>query len=106
MLGERSVGCRTMVIGSLTVSIHIPESHSLKEKRQVVQSVVARLRRTFNIAVAEVGDQDTWQLATIGIACVSGDGRHADEMCQKVLRHLENEGEAQVTTSRFELIHA
>ncbi|HVS41231.1 MAG TPA: DUF503 domain-containing protein [Candidatus Dormibacteraeota bacterium] len=95
-----------MVIGSLTVSIHIPESHSLKEKRQVVQSVVARLRRTFNIAVAEVGDQDTWQLATIGIACVSGDGRHADEMCQKVLRHLENEGEAQVTTSRFELIHA
>ena len=95
-----------MVIGSLTVSIHIPASHSLKEKRQVVQSVVARLRRTFNIAVAEVGDQDTWQLATIGIACVSGDGRHADEMCQKVLRHLENEGEAQVTTSRFELIHA
>jgi uncharacterized protein YlxP (DUF503 family) len=95
-----------MVIGSLTVSIHIPESHSLKEKRQVVQSVVARLRRTFNIAVAEVGDQDTWQLATIGIACVSGDGRHADEMCQKVLRHLENEGEAQITTSRFELIHA
>jgi uncharacterized protein len=95
-----------MVIGSLTVSIHIPESHSLKEKRQVVQSVVARLRRTFNIAVAEVGDQDTWQLATIGIACVSGDGRHADEMCQKVLRHLENEGEAQITSSRFELIHA
>jgi len=95
-----------MVIGSLTVSIHIPESHSLKEKRQVVQSVVARLRRTFNIAVAEVGDQDVWQLATIGIACVSGDGRHADEMCQKVLRHLENEGEAQVTNSRFELIHA
>ena len=95
-----------MVIGSLIVSIHIPESHSLKEKRQVVQSVVARLRRTFNIAVAEVGDQDTWQLATIGIACVSGDGRHADEMCQKVLRHLENEGEAQVTSSRFELIHA
>ena len=95
-----------MVIGSLTVSMHIPESHSLKEKRQVVQSLVARLRRTFNIAVAEVGDQDTWQLATIGIACVSGDGRHADEMCQKVLRHLENEGEALVTTSRFELIHA
>jgi hypothetical protein len=95
-----------MVIGSLTVTVHVPESHSLKEKRQVVQSMVARLRRTFNIAVAEVGDQDTWQLATIGIACVSGDSRHADEMCQKVLRHLENEGEAQVTRSRFELIHA
>jgi uncharacterized protein YlxP (DUF503 family) len=96
----------SMVIGSLTVTVHVPESHSLKEKRQVVQSLVARLRRTFNIAVAEVGDQDTWQLATIGIACVSGEARHADEMCQKVLRHLENEGEAQITRSRFELIHA
>lgn len=95
-----------MVIGSLTVTIHVPESQSLKEKRQVVQSLVARLRRTFNIAVAEVGDQDVWQLATIGIACVSSEGRHADEMCQKVLRHIENEGEAQVTRSRFELIHA
>ncbi len=95
-----------MVIGSLTVTVHGPQTPSPKEKRQVVQSMVARLRRTFNIAVAEVGDQDTWQLATIGIACVSGEARHADEMCQKVLRHLENEGEAQITRSRFELIHA
>jgi len=95
-----------MLIGSLTVTLHVPESHSLKEKRQVVRSLVSRLRHTFNVAVAEVGDQDVWQLATIGIACVSGEARHADEMCQKVLRHLENEGEALVTRSRFELIHA
>jgi uncharacterized protein len=95
-----------MVIGSLTVTIHVPESQSLKEKRQVVRSLVSRLRQTFNVAVAEVGDQDVWQLATIGIACVSGEARHADEMCQKVLRHLENEGDALVTRSRFELIHA
>lgn len=95
-----------MVIGSLTVTIHVPESQSLKEKRQVVRSLVSRLRQTFNVAVAEVGDQDVWQLATLGIACVSGEARHADEMCQKVLRHLENEGEALVTRSRFELIHA
>jgi uncharacterized protein YlxP (DUF503 family) len=95
-----------MVIGSLTVTIHVPESQSLKEKRQVVRSLVSRLRHTFNVAVAEVGDQDVWQLATLGIACVSGEARHADEMCQKVLRHLENEGDALVTRSRFELIHA
>ena len=95
-----------MVIGSLTVTIHVPESQSLKEKRQVVRSLVSRLRQTFNVAVAEVGDQDVWQLATLGIACVSGEARHADEMCQKVLRHLENEAEALVTRSRFELIHA
>jgi uncharacterized protein len=94
-----------VVIGSLVVTLHVPESHSLKEKRQVVRSVVERVRRTFNVAVAEVDDQDTWQLATLGVACISGDGRHADEICQKVLRYIEDEGEALVTQSRFELLH-
>ena len=97
------MGC--VVIGSLVVSLLVPESHSLKEKRQVVRSVVSRLRQTFNVAVAEVDDQDTWQVATLGVACVSGDSRHADEVCQKVVRFLEQEAEAQLTTSRFELVH-
>ena len=94
-----------VVIGSLVVSLLVPESHSLKEKRQVVRSVVSRLRQTFNVAVAEVDDQDTWQVFTLGVACVSGNSRHADEMCQRVLAFLEDEAEAQLTTSRFELVH-
>lgn len=94
-----------MVIGSLVVTLHIPDSRSLKAKRHVVRSVVDRVRRTFNVAIAEVDDQDTWQLATLGVACISSDGRHADEICQKVLRYIEEEGEALVTGSRFELLH-
>jgi uncharacterized protein YlxP (DUF503 family) len=94
-----------VVIGSLRVTIHVPESQSLKDKRQVVRSMVSRLRNTFNVAVAEVDDQDVWQVATIGIACVSADGRHADEMCQKVLSHLEGEADALITRSEFELLH-
>jgi uncharacterized protein YlxP (DUF503 family) len=94
-----------VVIGSLVVTMHVPESHSLKEKRQVIRSVTSRLRNSFNVAVAEVDDQNTWQLATLGVVCVSGDARHADEMCQKVLGVLEGEAEAVVTQSRFELVH-
>ena len=94
-----------MVIGTLTVTLHVPESRSLKAKRQVVRSVVERVRRTFNVAVAEVADQDVWQVATLGVACISSDGRHADEVCQKVLRYIEDEAEALVTGSRFELVH-
>lgn len=71
----------------------------------VVRSLTARVRRTFNVAVAEVGDQNLWQAAEVGIACVSNDGRHADEMCQKVLNFVENEADAVVTGSSFELIH-
>ncbi|HET9051233.1 MAG TPA: DUF503 domain-containing protein [Candidatus Dormibacteraeota bacterium] len=94
-----------MVVGTLRVSLHIPESHSLKEKRAVVRSLVERLRRTFNVSVAEVEDQDAWQVATIGVVCVSADARHADEMAQKALRLIEEESEAMLTRSSFELLH-
>lgn len=71
----------------------------------VVRSLTQRLRNTFNVAVAEVGDQNLWQAVELGVACVSGDGRHADEVCQKVLRFVENESEALLTSSSFELLH-
>ena len=94
-----------MVIGTLVLRLQVPGSESLKDKRQVVRSLVARLRHTFNVAVAEVGDLDLWQSAQLGVACVSTDARHADEMCQKVLRFVDDHGEALVTGSHFELIH-
>lgn len=94
-----------MVVGALTLTLQMPESHSLKEKRQVVGSLLARVRRQFNVAAAEVDDQDTWQLATLAVVCVSSDRRHADEMCQKVLRWVEDDGEAVLAGSRFELVN-
>jgi uncharacterized protein len=94
-----------VVIGALTLTVHVPESQSLKDKRQVISSLLARVRRQFNVAAAEVGDQDTWQLATLGVVCVSSDRRHADEMCQKVLRWVEEDGEALLGDSRFEMVN-
>lgn len=66
-----------MVIGSLVLHLRLPEVHSLKEKRSIVKSIVARLRNEFNVSAAEVAEQDRWQLAVIGVACVSGNGDHA-----------------------------
>ena len=95
------------MIGSLVLTLHIPESHSLKAKRQVVSSLTARMRRTFNIAVAEVDSLDSWQLAVIGVSCVSNDRRHADQMLSRVASWVEEDGgsgEALVTASQVELI--
>jgi uncharacterized protein len=94
-----------MVIGTLTITLQVPDGASLKDKRQVVRSLTARIRQRFNVAVAEVEDQNLWQSAVIGIACVSADGRHADEMCQKVLRFVDERGDALILDSRFELVH-
>ena len=94
-----------MVVGTLTITLQVPASTSLKEKRQVIRSLTARLRQAFNAAVAEVGDQNLWQSAVLGIVCVSGDARHADEMCQKILRFVDGNADALVLNSRFELLH-
>ena len=80
-----------MHVGVARVALHLADNRSLKGKRMVVKSVAQRVRNRFNVAVAEVDTQDTWQVATLGIVCVSGDARHANEMIDKVLDFIEGE---------------
>lgn len=77
-----------MHIGVCRIVFHLPENDNLKGKRRVLQSLATRLRAKFNIAVAEVGDQDAWQSAVLGITCVSNDGRHANSMLSNVVTEI------------------
>jgi hypothetical protein len=74
-----------MVIGVCTITLHIPESRSLKDKRRVLRSLKDRLRQEFNLSVAEVGDNDLWQRAVLGLAVVANDGGFADEVLAKAV---------------------
>jgi hypothetical protein len=71
------------------MELRIPGSGSLKGKRQVVKSLAARLRREFNISVAEVGSQDTWQTAVIGVVCVSSDADYAHGLLTRIVHWVE-----------------
>lgn len=79
-----------MNVAICQVKLRFPENLSLKGKRQILKSITARLRNKFNISVAEVGDNDLWQLATLGISCVSNDRRHANEMLSHVVDSIVN----------------
>lgn len=79
----------SLAIGIARVVLHIPESGSLKSKRHVVSGLLRRVRARFQVAAAEVGERDRWQLAEIAVACVSADGRHADEVLANVLAYIE-----------------
>ncbi len=76
---------RLMNIGFCTIKFRLPENGSLKGKRQVVKSIVERVRHRFNVSVAEVDDQELWQLATLGIAIISNDRRYSNEVLAKVV---------------------
>ena len=74
-----------MAVGLLTLELLIEESHSLKDKRQVLRSLKERLRAHFNVAVAELDFEDTWQRAVVGVVTLSNEERHVEESLQKVL---------------------
>jgi uncharacterized protein YlxP (DUF503 family) len=94
-----------MHVGVARVALHLAENASLKGKRMVVKSVVQRVRNRFNVAVAEVDTQDAWQVATLGIVCISDDPRHANEMLNKVIDFIEAERlDAEVGEVDVELI--
>jgi uncharacterized protein YlxP (DUF503 family) len=95
----------SVALGVARVVLHLPESHSLKEKRHVVHGLLRRVRTEFQVAAAEVGDRDRWQLAELAIACVSADGRHADEVLAAALSYIESHADgAQVTDVSTELV--
>jgi uncharacterized protein len=78
-----------MPIGLLTLEIHLPESHSLKDKRQVLRSLKDRLRGKFNVAVAELDGQDSWQRAVVGIVSLSNNAGHLEQSLRTVLEVSE-----------------
>jgi len=74
-----------MPVGLLTLELHIPDAQSLKDKRQVLRSLKDRLRRDFNVAVAELDHQDVWQRSVVGVVTLSNEEKHLKEVLQKVL---------------------
>jgi len=93
-----------MIVGVCRITLRLPENSSLKDKRQVVQSVTKRLRNKFNVAVAEVADNDTWQIATLGISCVSNDARHAREVLDHVVAFVQQQRlDAELIESQIEV---
>jgi len=93
-----------MIVGAAVVEFRIHGSQSLKAKRGVVRSVAQRVRNRFNLSVAEVGGQDTWQLAVLGFATVGSDRRRVREVLEKALAFVEELHLVEVMNSDVELI--
>ncbi|HEY2031655.1 MAG TPA: DUF503 domain-containing protein [Myxococcales bacterium] len=79
-----------MVVGILRLTLYVPGASSLKDKRQVLRKVIDRLRARFNVSVAEVGENDIWQRAVVGIAAISNDHSFVNEVLDKCARDAGN----------------
>ena len=93
-----------MNTGVCKIKLHIPGNQSLKDKRRVLKSITSRMRNQFNISIAEVDDHDLWQIATIGISCVSNHNQHVDEILSKVLNFIvQNYPELEIVDREIEI---
>ena len=93
-----------MPIGLLTLEILIPDARSLKDKRQVLRSLKDRLRAHFNVAVAELAHQDTWQRSQVGIVTISNDGAHLEQSLQAVFDEAERLLGRELVSHELEMI--
>jgi len=87
----------------LTVDFHFPFAQSLKDKRMILRGVKDRTKK-FNVSVAEIGHHDLWQRATLALAYVSADARHANEVVSKALDFIEDHVEGRVLDTSVEIL--
>ena len=93
-----------MIVGAALVDLHVHGSQSLKEKRGVVRSISQRVRNRFNLAVAEVGGQGTWQRVQLGLAAAGSDATRVRQVLERALEYIEDLHLAEVTGSDVELL--
>lgn len=93
-----------MVIVGCKVKLRIFSPNSLKEKRRILKSLIQKMQSKFkNISIAEVGDNNIWQSAIIGIAIVSNDSKHADEIINKCVDYIEVFGDVEIVEIDIEM---
>jgi uncharacterized protein len=95
---------KPMVIGTGIIYLRIHDCRSLKGKRKVVKSVVQRIRNNFNASVAEVGANDIYQRAEIGIAMIGNSKQVINSKLDKVFNMVEDLGLAEVVDSEYDII--
>ncbi len=97
----------SVTVGVCRVRLRLPENHSLKGKRQVLRSLIAKIHNKFNVAAAEVGDLDSWQMAAVAVTCVSNDEQHADEVLASVVKFIRYERlDAEIVDIETETVRA
>jgi uncharacterized protein YlxP (DUF503 family) len=92
-----------MVVGLANIDIHIPESGSLKNKRHLLKRMKDRVKNKFNVSIAEVGHNDLWQRATIGVSVVANDKKFANQVLSKVVEQINMENGLQILDYSIEI---
>ncbi|WP_313757544.1 DUF503 domain-containing protein [Tissierella sp.] len=93
-----------MIIGTCSLTLIIYETHSLKEKRHVIKSIIGRIQSRFNVSIAEVDLNDSWQRTMIGFACVTNDINHANQILSNVIKFIDEDSRVEIIENKIEIL--
>ena len=93
-----------MIVGLLTLDLHIPGSNSLKSKRMVIKSLIDKIKNKFNVSVSEVDMQNLWQRSVIGIAFVSNETVMINRVFEKIRTQINNTHSVELINSDMEML--
>lgn len=93
-----------MIIGRCLIRLRLFSPNSLKEKRRILKSLIEKLKSRYNISIAEVGENDSWQIAEIGIAVVANKSVFADEVINKIVYFIDNFDSVEIIDIDIEMI--
>jgi uncharacterized protein YlxP (DUF503 family) len=94
-----------MIVAAACLTLLIPDNDSLKGKRKVVKSLIDKVRHKFEAAVAEVGDNDLWQKARVGVALVGNDSQLLNTRLSQIMKFVENQYQVEIIDSQVELCY-
>ncbi|MGA8571093.1 MAG: DUF503 domain-containing protein [Desulfobaccales bacterium] len=94
-----------MIVAAALLTLIIPENDSLKGKRKVVRSLIEKARHKFDAAMAEVGDNDLWRKAQVGVALVGNDPQLLEARIQQIMKFIENQYVVEIIDSQMELCY-
>jgi len=94
-----------MIVAAACLTLIIPENDSLKGKRKVVRSLIEKARHKFDAAMAEVGDNDLWRKAQVGVALVGNDPQLLEARMQQITKFIENQYVVEIIDSQMELCY-
>jgi len=94
-----------MIIGTCAIELHLEGNDSLKGKRAALKPLLARLHKEFNVSAAEIDHHDSWQSATIALACVANDQVHVEQVLNNAIQWIEhNRPDLQVVDWEIEML--
>ena len=93
------------MVGTLKLSLYIRNNQSLKEKRKVVKSIVAKVHKKFNVSIAEIGSNDKWQMVELGISAVGNDRRFVNSALDNILSFLDSLYLGDIIDSNIEIVN-